>query len=99
MIQSSSLSSMRRRSIGMSSHWSNNVRYWRYSVASSAGVVSQDAFQKELDIAKEGFPGVAGIADDNFVYGYTRKNMKNIYCDWWRRPEGKELSLTLTSYS
>ena len=36
-------------------------------------IVSQDVFQKELDTALEGLPGVTGIADDNFVYGSTEK--------------------------
>ena len=36
-------------------------------------IVSQDVFQKELDNALEGLPGVTGIADDNFVYGSTEK--------------------------
>ena len=35
--------------------------------------MSQSVFQKELDNALEGLQGVIGIADDNFVYGYTEK--------------------------
>ena len=45
-------------------------------------VVSQDAFQKQLDSALEGLEGVTGIADDIFVYGSTEevhdKNLINL---------------------
>ena len=36
-------------------------------------VVSQDIFQKQLDTAFEGLPGITGIADDTFVYGSSEE--------------------------
>ena len=42
-------------------------------------IVSQNFFQKELHNALEGLQGVAGIADDNFVYGSTEnENDENL---------------------
>ena len=38
-------------------------------------IVSLYVFQKGLDTALKGLPGVTGIVDDNFVYGSTKKKM------------------------